>query len=304
MEREPNHSEKQKAKWEELVEGPSPAELSVDTAEQVDIESSIEDGEEIASPEWVHKFLERFWEQKKAEAPGYAEQEADGIMVLDKQFIKRRQVVKAEGGEMSEKEFLVWERDYSESWKRLQGHLRDGELYSMEDEADVESAMFFTKDEATLHETIEAQAGAYYRDRARALREAIRASDDPHKEEDEDVLYGFFAAVSRHLDYKYMTPEDIRLSYGKDYHEYDQDRTFAHNNAIRQLNKLNDLARKYGTTPFTPRQFWTSEKKDQTPAVSKRMRYDRDVVEEYYAIAFSEEVAKRDRLLARALRGY
>jgi hypothetical protein len=174
----------------------------------------------------------------------------------------------------------------------------------MEDEADVESAMFFTKDEATLHETIEAQAGAYYRDRARALREAIRASDDPHKEEDEDVLYGFFAAVSRHLDYKYMTPEDIRLSYGKDYHEYDQDRTFAHNNAIRQLNKLNDLARKYGTTPFTPRQFWTSEKKDQTPAVSKRMRYDRDVVEEYYAIAFSEEVAKRDRLLARALRGY
>jgi hypothetical protein len=34
------------------------------------------------------------------------------------------------------------------------------------------------------------------------------------------------------------------------------------------------------------------------------MRYDRDVVEEYYAIAFSEEVAKRDRLLARALRGY
>ena len=118
MEREPNHSEKQKAKWEELVEGPSPAELSVDTAEQVDIESSIEDGEEIASPEWVRKFLERFWEQKKAEAPGYAEQEADGIKVLDQQFIKRRQVIKAEGGEMSEKEFLVWERDYSESWKR------------------------------------------------------------------------------------------------------------------------------------------------------------------------------------------
>ena len=288
MEREPNHSEKQKAKWEELAEGPSPAELSVDTAEQVDIESSVKDGEEIASPEWVHKFLERFWEQNKAEAPGYAEQEADSIKVLDKQFIERRQVIKAEGGEMSEKEFLVWERDYSESWKRLQGHLRDGELYSMEDEADVESAMFFTKDEATLHETIEAQAGAYYRDRARALREAIRASDDPHKEEDEDVLYGFFAAVSRHLDYKYMTPEDIRLDYGKDYHEYDQD----------------DLARKYETTPFTPRQFWTSEKKDQTPAVSKRMRYDRDVVEEYYAIAFSDEVTKRDRLLARALRGY
>lgn len=104
----------------------------------------------------MHKFLERFGEQKKAEAPGFAEQEADGIKILNKQFIKRRQAIKAEGGEMSEKEFLVWERDYSESWKRLQGHLRDGELYSMEDEADVESEMFFTKDEATLHETIEA----------------------------------------------------------------------------------------------------------------------------------------------------
>ena len=118
-----------------MADEPSPEELSVDTAEQVDIESSIKDGEEIASPEWVHKFLERFGEQKKAEAPGFAEQEAD--------------------------EFLVGERDHSESWERLQGHLRDGELYSMEDEADVESEMFFTKDEATLHETIKAQAGTY-----------------------------------------------------------------------------------------------------------------------------------------------
>ena len=304
MEGKPNHSEKQKTKWESLADGPSPEELSVDTAEQVDIEASLEDGEETASPEWVRKFLERFWQQKKAEAPGFAEQQAEEIKILNGQFIKRRKAIKAEGGEMSEKEFLVWERDYADNWKRLQGHLRDGELYSMEDEAEVEGEMFFTKEESVLHETIEAQAGTYYRERAKALREAIMAGNDPKKEEELKILSGFYTAVNSHLDYKYMTPQDIRYEYAGNWGEYDRDRTYAHNNAITHLNRMNDLARKYGTTPFTPRQFWTSEKRNQTPAVSKRMRYDRDVVEEYYAIAFSDEVARRDRKLERDLRGY
>ena len=104
-----------------------------------------------------------------------------------------------------------------------------------------------------------------------------------------------------------MSPQDIRNDYDGNWEKYDSDRTFAHNMTIRLLNELNDLARRvYHTTPFTPRNFWTSEKdmKKQTPAESTRMRYDRDVVEEYYSIAFSEEVLKRNRQLQRQMRGY
>jgi hypothetical protein len=44
--------------------------------------------------------------------------------------------------------------------------------------------------------------------------------------------------------------------------------------------------------------------KSQTPAESTRMRYDRDVVEEYYAIAFSDKEQQYARRRERADRGY
>ena len=78
MEGEPNHPERQKAKWDQLAK-PSSEELPIAVAEQIDIKDSSENGEEAASPEWVRKFLEKYWTQKKAEAPGFAKEEAADI---------------------------------------------------------------------------------------------------------------------------------------------------------------------------------------------------------------------------------
>lgn len=304
MEKEPNHSEDQKKKWERLSDGPSAEELAMATAEQIEIEDTHE-GETPLTPQELAQFAIEFRKREIEWARMDAEREVDNIGTTDQQFVAYRKRLKAEGRTMTDKEFFTWEQtEYAGAWQRLQKYMRKCDIQTEEEEAELEYPMFFTYDEATLHETIEAQAGNYYRERAKELREKILASDDPQKEEDEKKLSSFYSAVNDHLDYKYMTPEDIRYRYGRDYEDYDRGRTIAHNNAILSLNTLNDLARKYGTTPFTPRNFWTSNKSNQTAAVARRMRYDRDVVEEYYAIAFSQEVAIRDRKLQRELRGY
>ena len=165
--------------------------------------------------------------------------------------------------------------------------------------------MFFSKSkDEDLRDTIEAQCGRFYRQRSLALRDAIEKSNNDSKEDDLKLLSGFYLAVYDHLDLRYLSPEEVRYRYGNDYKDYDDSRTAAHNNAISYLNTLNDLARKYHTTPFTPRNFWTSKDQDQTVEMSKRMRFDRDAVEGFYNIAFSEEVRKRERKLRREIDGY
>ena len=130
-----------------------------------------------------------------------------------------------------------------------------------------------------------------------ALLNAIRSSDDPEAEKDLERAKSFYPAVMRHLDFKYTTePGEV---YGDDeigMRLFEEARTRAHNDVIKCLNDLNDLARKYHVRPFTVRNFLPSDvrsKKSQTEAVSKIMRYDRDIIEEYYDIAFSSDVQKR-----------
>ena len=77
--------------------------------------------------------------------------------------------------------------------------------------------------------------------------------------------------------------------------QFDERRTASHNDAIKHLNYLNDLARKYGTRPFTPRNFWTSQNQRQTPAMSSHMSYDRHVFESFYTHAFGKESVDRIR---------
>ena len=90
---------------------------------------------------------------------------------------------------------------------------------------------------------------------------------------------------------------DMRGSDVWEFESYDRQRTKAHNDLIRHLNSLNDLARKYGVRPFTMRNFWTSEtslRSDPEP-VKQRMRHDRHQVEAYCRNAFTRlhESAKR-----------
>ena len=81
-----------------------------------------------------------------------------------------------------------------------------------------------------------------------------------------------------------------------------KERTMAHNNVIKHLNGLNDLARKYHVRPFTVRNFCPSDarpKGKQTPAIADLMTYDRYSVQSYYVIAFSSEERKRQAIQER-----
>jgi hypothetical protein len=198
---------------------------------------------------------------------------------------------------MSQKEFEKWEDLVADE---LEMAKKEGEKgnFGIEQTAECAQAMVNLND-AELNKTVEAQAGNFYYERMVALKQAIEKSDDENTKEDLDFLKDFYPAVAEHLDFKYMSPEDVR-NYG--YEEYESRRTRVHNSVIKHLNGVNNLAKKYHVRPLTMRNFWSSDlvRMDaQTPAISSVMNYDRKVVEEYYEIAFSSEVkrrkAKRDR---------
>ncbi len=83
MEREPNHPEKQRAKWEEITRGPSTTgasnrldrvEAPIQIAEQIDIVSSSEKEEGLTPPEWVRSVLDSYEQQQAIEGSGLAEE--------------------------------------------------------------------------------------------------------------------------------------------------------------------------------------------------------------------------------------
>ncbi|MBR3144059.1 hypothetical protein IKF12_02565 [Candidatus Saccharibacteria bacterium] len=225
----------------------------------------------------------------KEGAPGMAAFYYKNVRDTELDFAKRSKAINDGGGKMSEKEFLEWEDGLEIDLRQAEHEERLGKLsFSQATEARQHMVAYYVDTE--LHKTIEAQAGNYYDERDRALRQAIKDSGKPESEEDLMYLNSFYPAVAHHLEYKYMTPSTIR-DYGAD--RYERERTRAHNDAIRRLNGINDLARKYRTRPFTARNFATSDlvnKNAQSLATQRVMRYDRDIVEEYYAIAFSYEV--------------
>ena len=230
--------------------------------------------------------------KRAAEAPKKAAEYYGWALDVQNDFDRRRQKILSEGGGMSEKEFERWEDELADNIKYAQGELEktDGKLDTV---AECEQHMIFSRDDTELHKTIEAQAGNFYHNRIAALREAILASDNATAaEEDLGYVKDFYPAVMEHLSFKYMTRDEM-LDYDPD--RYERNRTKAHNDVIKHLNGINDLARKYGVRPLTVRNFLPSDVRDkrgQTPAIASVMRYDRDVVEEYYAIAFSSELQR------------
>ena len=240
----------------------------------------------------------------KEAAPERATRHFKEIREIEVDFARRNASLKADDELMSRKEFEKWEDAVADEVKWGDDEMRRGEM-RFGSKAEAMQHMVAYSVDTELHKTIEAQAGNYYYERDAELHAAIKESKSDTAKSDLAFLNGFYPAVAAHLDYKYMTREDVR-DYGSD--DYERQRTRAHNDAIRYLNGLNGLAYKYGTRPFTARSFWTSDlcdKSAQTPAIARVMRYDRDIVEEYYAIAFSAEVQKREARLARAIeRGF
>ena len=273
----------------------------------------VEPSQEVASQDSGHEWTEEerrlTWEsykdQKVQAGIEQAKLQALDIATINKSYISF--IKKKHGGDgyaVSEKEFLIWEDDYANVWKLLNDGMRDAHIaYDMKKAASVQREMFFTKDEKELHFTVEAQAGRFYRERAADLRSAIEASDNDEetKKKQLGLFTNFYQRINRHLELKAIPPDEVTNEF-EDFDKYNALRTYVHNETIKGLNSLNDLARQYGLRPFTPRNFWTSEEKDQSPDMGTRMRYDRDVVEEYYSIAFRDRAETAERRLLRSMR--
>ena len=140
----------------------------------------------------------------------------------------------------------------------------------------------FSNDEMTdENKTLEAQEGNFYFERMEELRSAIRAEGGEDAEEKIRSAQEFVRLANNHHNYVLMARE----SGVRDGIQFWNEMAAAHNRVIRKLNDLNGMAEKYGTTRFTPREFWTNEIQNRGGAVKEKCEADRAIVEAYYTVA-------------------
>ncbi len=247
-----------------------------------------------SSNEWddVAKMAKEVWRQETEKAPDYAADFYRAALDVTKDFDRRKQTLESENQKMSRTEFEKWEDALSDEigYAKKELEKTDNTLETM---AECAQHMILTTDEEKTYKTIEAQAGNYYHERSAALKQAIESSGQSESKQDLDSIRKFYYAVVDHLDYRYPMPGEVER---RGYEEFEKERTLSHNNLIKAFNDINDLARKYHVRPFTIRNFCPSdarEKKDQTPAVARLMKYDRYVLQSFYIAAFSSEEQQR-----------
>lgn len=278
MEREPNNQNPTNNAWGEL--NPENTKTSA--------ERPLTQAELVAlTKESIRK--------KREAAPQQAKEYISDMVDIERAFEKQLQRIAERGDDhISRKEFERWESDYANDWEKAHEEMRIGDIQTSSGQAEIEYPLMVSDGSEALSKTIEAQAGHFFSERSKELNDAIRASDDPDKEEDLQLLGGFSKSVAIHLDYKYI---DVRQMDAFEAQQYDRNRTAAHNAMIKHLNALNNIARKYNVTPFTMRNFWTSENSragDPEP-VKQRMRHDRHQVEAFCEIAFKTDAERRKR---------
>lgn len=247
-----------------------------------------------SSNEWddVAKMAKEVWRQETEKAPDYAADFYRAALDITRDFDRRKQTLESENQKMSRTEFEKWEDALSDEigYAKKELEKTDNTLETM---AECAQHMILTTDEEKTYKTIEAQAGNYYHERSAALKQAIESSGQPESKQDLDSIRKFYYAVVDHLDYRYPMPGEVER---RGYEEFEKERTLSHNNLIKSFNDINDLARKYHVRPFTIRNFCPSDardKKDQTPAVARLMKYDRYVLQSFYIAAFSSEEQRR-----------
>jgi hypothetical protein len=247
-----------------------------------------------SSNEWddVAKMAKEVWRQETEKAPEYAADFYRAALDVTKDFDRRKQTLESENQKMSRTEFEKWEDALSDEigYAKKELEKTDNTLETM---AECAQHMILTTDEEKTYKTIEAQAGNYYHERSAALKQAIESSGQSESKQDLDSIRKFYYAVVDHLDYRYPMPGEVER---RGYEEFEKERTLSHNNLIKAFNDINDLARKYHVRPFTIRNFCPSDvrdKKDQTPAVARLMKYDRYVLQSFYIAAFSSEEQQR-----------
>ncbi len=187
-------------------------------------------------------------------------------------------------------DLVDWENRAKISFDAMQNAEKSAGFRSRYERDRTENIGFLNPDE-----NIEADSGKFYIRRQRALNKAIEESDSKTKEEDlkaGDELYRF---VGEHLYYEH--DYETRRS---DLQAYDSRRHAAHNALINHLNHMNDLARQYGVTPFTFRNFEDNDftyikSSDVGGFTDARSEYDRSTVEAYCRNAFSSAYEKAEK---------
>lgn len=232
-----------------------------------------------------------------------AEHWAGEVRTVEKQFAEQLVRVEERGEtQITEEEFLVWERDAAEAWKRMREAEADAGLDPHE-RAVVERGAIAYANPHENDKSIEGQSGIFYFARVRKLMDAIKAAEN---EADLATVKKFPDAVAEHLRFKYTPRDELGEEYDtgnptSTWQRVDEARNRAHNNSIQQLNKLNELAEKYGTPRLTFRNFRTKGYLQDLPDEEDKIaENDRACVEAYYTLAFRSEVA---RLVARQKRG-
>ncbi len=260
--------------------------------------ATVDGPEIITTPERKYNAMEemQFWCQD------YNDTEA--------QFAVYTSKLERDGSEDSERRYRITLRRYEEdaglSWRNIQkehrnlsGEYRGIGMYELAD------AQAIGKVEP--HETIEAASSIFYEERMAELQRQIEDRAASEKTvADMSTLKQTWKKVLDYIDAKvdYDLLHDDPVS-------YQNARRMAHNSMIKHLNAINDLAREYGTTPFTLRNFMTNDfrydsRRDKRGRLNHRAEYDRESVLSYFRSAFrssfdgaERRANNRERLLGR-----
>jgi len=145
-------------------------------------------------------------------------------------------------------------------------------------------------------ETIEAASGAFFTERMANLRGAINnASDNAQEERDLKFINNTWQRV-----YDYITAATDYESMHESHSQYQLVRRSRHNEMIKQLNGLNQLAEAYGTPRFTLRNFMTNDfyyrqANDKGGWLNIRANYDRETVLSYFKTVYADRIGQFER---------
>lgn len=152
-----------------------------------------------------------------------------------------------------------------------------------------------------VENSIEVASAELYGDRLKDLREAIgEEPDEELKQRRLERLNRTLGLVEEHIYYKYRENRRIDANEAR---QYERGRTAAHNEMVKQLNWMNEMAENYEVERMTCRDFVTSEGYDQSKdvggRVGERMKVDRSMVERFFSKAYKHQVNRLIKKLER-----
>ncbi len=188
------------------------------------------------------------------------------------------------------------EHDAEFSWQQLQGSTRDAldEHAISSDQYAIAYAQRYGEG-VDPGKTIEAASAELYDERTRVLQDAIENNPTLTPEDRQTqvrLLRHTWSVVYAYIE----STDDI-------YHDHSSQlrRNQRHNDMIKHLNKLNDLARENHVPPLTFRNFMPNdvtfgyqERRDKGGALWHKTEYEREIVANYFRKVFAKEIARED----------